>query len=104
VSCITDKINSIQKNLAENGQMTKSGKNTFKPQLYTTWNYSNLGKAQEYPGNLPPNLLENLVWKYTKPFDVVCDRVLVFFEYIFHLYHLLSALSTVVSPYVCHEC
>jgi len=53
--------------------MTKSGKNTFKPQLYTTWNYSNLGKAQEYPGNLPPNLLENLVWKYTKPFDVVFD-------------------------------
>ena len=60
------------KNLTDNCQMAESGKN-FKPELYTIWNFSKLGKDHDYPGNLPPAILENLLWKYTKPFDVVFD-------------------------------
>lgn len=62
---------SIEK-IMQNCQMAEMHK-TFKPELYSIWNFAKLEKEHDYAGNLPPAILENILWKYTKPFDVVFD-------------------------------
>jgi hypothetical protein len=64
-------IHRMIEEIIQNCQMAEM--NNFKPELYTIWNFSKLGKDHDYPGNLPPAILENLLWKYTTPLDVVFD-------------------------------
>jgi|TARA_Y100000034_G_scaffold136934_1_gene217307 DNA modification methylase len=45
----------------------------FKPFLYNLWNTSNIKNEQKHFGNFPIEFMENLLYYYTKPFEVVYD-------------------------------
>lgn len=45
----------------------------WKPPLYTLWNYGRLTNAVEHFGNSEQRILENLLYLYTEPFDLVLD-------------------------------
>ena len=59
-------------------QVGKNGKfpeipQSFKPKLYDVWNYQSANNQVKYPGNIPQDIIEQLLYYYTKPFDVVFD-------------------------------
>ena len=45
----------------------------FKPPLYNVWKWQEKTDAPEHFGNSEPTLLDNLLYFYTQPFDVVVD-------------------------------
>lgn len=45
----------------------------FTPELYTVWNFGKATNEVRHFGNIPPEIVENLLYYYTKPFDVVFD-------------------------------
>ena len=45
----------------------------FKPPLYNVWKEQNKANRSSHPGNTHSTWVENLLWLYTDPFDVVCD-------------------------------
>jgi hypothetical protein len=45
----------------------------FEPQLYTIWNFAKANNQVKHFGNIPPEIIDNLLYYYTKPFDVVFD-------------------------------
>jgi len=45
----------------------------FKPFLYNIWNVSSINNEYKHFGNFPIEFMENLLYYYTKPFDVVYD-------------------------------
>lgn len=45
----------------------------FVPQLYIIWNFGKATNDVRHFGNIPPEIIENLLYYYTKPFDVVFD-------------------------------
>ena len=45
----------------------------FKPELYNIWNFAKITNETHHPGNIPKEIIENLLYYYTKPFDVVFD-------------------------------
>lgn len=45
----------------------------FEPELYTVWNFGKATNEVRHFGNIPPEIIENLLYYYTKPFDVVFD-------------------------------
>jgi DNA modification methylase len=45
----------------------------FSPELYTIWNFAKATNDVRHFGNIPPEIAENLLYYYTKPFDVVFD-------------------------------
>jgi len=55
-----------------NGNIAKSY-NDFKPELYNIWNFAKITNETHHPGNIPKEIIENLLYYYTKPFDVVFD-------------------------------
>ena len=60
--------------IAENGQVSDSHIfRNFEPQVYTTWNFGKATNEVRHFGNIPPEIIDNLMWFYTKPFDVVFD-------------------------------
>jgi len=44
-------------------------------QRYDVWKFSTLDKTygQDYPGRIPGQIIENILWYWTKPKDIVCD-------------------------------
>lgn len=42
-------------------------------QLYTIWNFAKATNEVKHFGNIPPEIIDNLMYLYTKPFDVVFD-------------------------------
>jgi len=56
----------------KNGHMAEIDK-TFKPFLYNIWNTNKNNNEQKHFGNFPIEFMENLLYYYTKPFDVVYD-------------------------------
>jgi len=67
---VSDKIAQI----SENAQMTGHGLFTnFTPKIYPLWNFGKSTNAVKHFGNIPPEILDNLLYYYTKPFDVVFD-------------------------------
>ena len=42
---------------------------------YDVWNFAKLDKSygQDYPGRIPGQIVENALWYFTKPLDIVCD-------------------------------
>ena len=70
---VGDRIANFGKNV-ENGQLTESHIFTnFEAQIYTVWNFAKATNEVKHPGNIPPEIIDNLLWFYTKPFDVVFD-------------------------------
>jgi len=45
----------------------------FKPEVYTVWNFNHASNEVKHFGNIPPEILDNLLYYYTNPFDVVFD-------------------------------
>lgn len=45
----------------------------FAPELYTVWNFAKATNEVKHFGNIPPEIVDNLLYYYTKPFDVVFD-------------------------------
>ena len=43
------------------------------PQIYTVWNFPKLTNETKVFGSIPQEILDNLLYYYTKPFDVVFD-------------------------------
>ena len=41
--------------------------------LFNLWNFADSGSTIKYPGQIPAGVIENLLWYFTKPFDVVYD-------------------------------
>ena len=58
----------------QNGQVSDLHNfRNFEPQVYTTWNFAKATNEVRHFGNIPPEIIDNLLWFYTKPFDVVFD-------------------------------
>ena len=45
----------------------------FKPQLYNIWNFAKNTNEIKHPGNIPHEIVENLLYYYTEPLDIVYD-------------------------------
>lgn len=47
----------------------------FEPQVFNIWNFQDRNPAfgTEYPGNIPGDIIQNLLWLYTKKGDTVID-------------------------------
>jgi DNA modification methylase len=41
--------------------------------VYTVWNFSKNNNEVKHPGNIPKEIIDNLLYYYTKPFDVIFD-------------------------------
>jgi len=66
-----------QTNIKENVNFSKFGK-INKPdslQLTNLWSFESCDKdyGMKYPGRMPGQIVENLLWYYTEPFDLVVD-------------------------------
>jgi hypothetical protein len=60
--------------IRKNGQMTDSSLfGNFEAEVYQVWNFAKSTNLVKHPCNIPPEILDNLLWYYTKPFDVVFD-------------------------------
>lgn len=66
VSDVIDKLKS------ESGHLAQTGQN-FKPQLYNIWSFAKNNNDNNHFGNMPRDIVENLLYYYTEPFDVVFD-------------------------------
>jgi hypothetical protein len=42
-------------------------------QIYTVWNFAKATNEVRHFGNIPPEIADNLLYLYTKPFDIVFD-------------------------------
>ncbi len=45
----------------------------FSPELYSVWNFAKATNEARVFGSIPPEIIDNLLYYYTKPFDVVFD-------------------------------
>ena len=43
----------------------------FKAQIYSVWNFPKATNTVKHFGNIPPEIIDNLLYYYTDPFDVV---------------------------------
>jgi len=41
--------------------------------IFNLWNFADSGSTIKYLGQIPAGVIENLLWYFTKPFDVVYD-------------------------------
>lgn len=56
---------------AQMREMTLFG--NFEPELYSVWNFAKATNEVKHFGNIPPEIIDNLLYYYTKPGDVVFD-------------------------------
>ena len=70
----TDQIHVLKtvKRSTENNEIIKTH-NDFTPKYYSIWSFHKATNKFRYPGNIPPEIIENLVYYYTEPFDIVFD-------------------------------
>ncbi len=45
----------------------------FEPEIYAIWNFGKATNKTKVFGSIPPEIIDNLLYYYTKPFDVVFD-------------------------------
>ena len=58
----------------ENNQMTDINIfRNFEAEVYTIWSFGKATNEVRHPGNIPPEIIDNLLYYYTKPFDIVFD-------------------------------
>ena len=65
-----ERVNTLIKNF-EIGKIAEI--KNFTPFLYNVWNINNIKNNTLHFGNFPVEFMENLLYYYTKPFDVVYD-------------------------------
>ena len=71
---VADKV----KDFSENGNLSKSAKISadfidYEPPLYNVWRHRNRNEGIKYRGNTASWIVENLIYLYTNPFDIVVD-------------------------------
>jgi len=67
-------VTDIIAKFAENGQMSDPGIfRNFTPEVYTTWSFGKATNEVRHFGNIPPEIIDNLLYYYTQPFNVVFD-------------------------------
>jgi DNA modification methylase len=58
----------------ENGKFAESSNfRNFEPQIYDIWNFHKATNEVRHFGNIPPEIVDNLMYYFTNPFDVVFD-------------------------------
>ena len=58
----------------ENGQVSDINIfRNFKPEVYTVWSFGKATNEVRHPGNIPPEIIDNLLYYYTQPFDIIFD-------------------------------
>jgi 16S rRNA G966 N2-methylase RsmD len=58
----------------QNGQLSFLQEfRNFEPEVYTTWSFGKATNEVKHFGNIPPEIIDNLLYYYTKPFDIVFD-------------------------------
>lgn len=67
---VSNVLASFGKN-SEIGKITKMS--DFEPKLYNIWNYAKQNQCINVFGTLPQDIIEQLLYYYTEPFDVVYD-------------------------------
>lgn len=72
IECPRETVRDVIKKIGENGNFAEIAKN-FKNQLYDVWSYHRADNKVRYPGNVPQDIVEQLLYYYTKLFDVVFD-------------------------------
>ena len=65
-------IEKEKETVLQNGSFAKM-KQGFKPQLYNIWSFGKNNNDNDHFGNMPRDIVENLLYYYTEPFDVVFD-------------------------------
>lgn len=60
-------------NLAENAKAVANHATDFEPPIYNIWKQREQTKGVNHPGNSEIRWLDNLLYLYTKPFDVIVD-------------------------------
>lgn len=65
-------ISNVIDNFTNNGEIAKIGKD-FKPFIYNIWNIPKQDNETSHFGAFPQAFMENLLYYYTQPFDVVID-------------------------------
>jgi hypothetical protein len=70
IRTISDKIAKF----GENGKFAESANfRNFEPQIYDIWNFHKATNEVRHFGNIPPEIVDNLMYYFTNPFDVVFD-------------------------------
>lgn len=67
---VSNKIDDFSKN-GNIADFTNSS--NFSPELYSVWNFGKATNEVHHFGNIPPEIIDNLLYYYTKPFDVIFD-------------------------------
>lgn len=60
-------------NLATFAETNEQGEPLFKPPLYNIWSYNKKSNGTSHFGNTEQRIVDNLLYLYTQPFDVVVD-------------------------------
>ena len=63
----------LQKKSEGCGQQDHDIFRNFDPKIYTVWNFSELTNETRVFGSIPQEVMDNLLYYFTKPFDVVFD-------------------------------
>lgn len=67
-------VNSKIALFGKNGQVSDFANfRNFEPEVYTTWNFGKATNEVRHFGNIPPEIIDNLLYYYTQPFDIVFD-------------------------------
>lgn len=72
-SGLSDIFSKSDQVLSSFAETDKTGEASFKPPLYTVWSWGKKSVELSHFGNSEPTIVENLVYLYTEPFDVVYD-------------------------------
>ncbi len=80
VGIVRQSVNEEIAEFAEIGQLSKNGRfgdydddENESRKVYTIWNFAKATNDVKHFGNIPPEISENLMYLYTKPYDVVFD-------------------------------
>ena len=72
-------VNRVIANFSQNGQMSEMGifRDFDEPdshrKIYDIWNFGKATNEIKHPGNIPPEIIDNLLYYFTDPYDVVFD-------------------------------
>ena len=64
------------KKILEKGQMGKNQEfedSSFQPPLFNVWSWSKKAEGHSHKGNTDVRVVDNLLWLYTEPYDIVVD-------------------------------
>ena len=45
----------------------------FEPKIYNVWNFQKATNEVRHFGNIPPEIIDNLLYYYTRPYDLIVD-------------------------------